>query len=128
MSKTSTNIFDEADRAQIQDIQKSYFKTRSKLGVVSAVHEKYYAVKVRLDENGQEANCGALIAITNPWQQLIHDFGPLRVGLRVELNYEGDQESFSTATIIGLEGEPIAQNQEASDKDLGLYEIFTPGI
>ena len=126
-NKNSTTQIDEQRREHSQGLGKSYFKTRSKFGVVKEVHPKFYAAIVLLDEGG-DANGGEFVPIKNPWQQLIHDFGPLRVGLRVELTYEGDQENHAVATVISLEGEPLAQNQERADIDLSLYEIFVPGI
>ena len=125
--KNSTNALDERHRRQGQMDAKAYFKTRQKYGVIKQVHEKLYAAKVLLDTGGV-ASADDWIPITNPWQELVHNFGPLRKNLRVVVEYEGDQENHATARVIGLEGEPIAQQQERADVDLALYEIFTPGI
>ncbi len=125
--KNSTNIWDQEKRSHEQTQAKSFFKTRSKFGTIKQVHEKLYAATIELAEGGL-AWGGQFLPITNPWQSLIHDFGPLRRGLKVVVEYEGDQESYATARIIGLENEPIGQSQERADKDLGLYEIFIPGI
>lgn len=125
-TKASTHQLDEQSRQEAHGIAKSYFKTRTKLGKVSEIDEKLYAVTVQLDEGGF-ANGGDFIPIINPWLEMIHQFGPLRKNLRVVIEYEGDQDNNPTARVIGLEDEPIAQKQESAEKKTALYEIFFPG-
>jgi hypothetical protein len=125
--KNPTNKLDQQNRDFEQMQAKSFFKTRQKFGTIKKTHEKLYAAVIELAEGG-EAWGGGFLPIVNPWQELIKDFGPLRRGLRVVVEYEGDQEAYATARVIGLENEPIGQFQERADKDLGLYEIFVPGI
>jgi hypothetical protein len=126
-NKSSTTNLDEQNRLKDQVSSKSYFRTTRKFGVIKEVHESQYAVKILLNEGGLAYN-GGFLPIKNPWQQLIHDFGPLRAGLLVEVVFSGDQENTAEVLVIGLEGETIAELQEAPTTDLGLYEIFLPGV
>lgn len=125
-TKASTTVLDEAHREHSHGLAKSYFKTRTKFGKVTEIDQKLYAVKVLLDEGGL-GNGGDFIPITNPWLEMIFQFGPLRKNLRVVLEYEGDQDNNPVARVIGLEDEPIAQLQESAEKETALYELFFPG-
>lgn len=127
LTKQSTTVLGEHQRKAGIDSSRVYFKSNTKYGVVSEVHPTLYAVRVLLDGGGL-AQGGEFIPVANAWQQLIHDFGNLRPGLLIELTYTGDQESSSTAKVIGLEKEGLAQLQQEPEIDLALYEIFSPGV
>jgi hypothetical protein len=126
-TKASITSMDEDRRQSQRQVAKSYFNESSKYGTIKEVHPTLYAVTVELTEGGLAAN-GTFLAISNPWQQLIHDFGNLRPGLLVELTNYGEQEQFAQARVIGLEGETIGGRTEAPEVNLSLYEIFSPGF
>ena len=125
--KNSTNTLDEQSRQTGISGAKNYLKLSRKFGVITEIHEKMNAVKIKIDGEGI-ANQNRFIPLTNSWQEITMFFGELEIGNRVRLEYDGDQENFSTATVIGLQGETIAQDRETSDKLLALYEIFLPGV
>lgn len=125
--KNSTHRGQEEARQTGQTLTRAHFQTRSKLGIITEIHEKFYAVKVLIDREGLAA-AGKFFPLTNSWAEIIHNFGEIKIGMRVRIDFQGDQENFGSVTLIGREGEPIAQNQESADKLLSLYEIFTPGV
>jgi len=125
--KNSTTRSDERFRRSEQQLHKSYFHNDRKYGIIKEVHPSLYAVTVLLQEGGLARN-GQFLPVTNPWQELIHNFGNLRPGLLVEIRFVGDQESIAEARIIGLEGEKLAELQEKPEVNLALFEIFSPGL
>lgn len=124
--KNSTTSIDEKNRLAQQQIDRTTFKSHRKFGIIKEVHPELYQIKVLLDEGGLALN-GRFLPVTNPWQQLVHDFGTLRNGMLVEITFVGDQESIVEARIVGLEGEQIGKLQEKPEVNLSLYEIFSPG-
>lgn len=127
LTRQSTTTAGENQRRADRDTSRVYLRTSTKYGVISEVHPSLYFVRVLLDGGGL-AQGGDFIPVSNPWQQLIHDFGNLRPGLFVEITYTGDQESSSIARVVGLEKEGLGQLQQEPEIDLALYEIFSPGV
>lgn len=126
-SKTSTTVTDAENKKNDLTLTRAYFKNNKKYGRIKEVDPSRYAVTVQLEGGGMASN-GKLIPVKNPWNQIIHDFGQLRSGLLVEITFTGDQESFPEALVIGLENEKIAEKQQPPTIDIGLYEIFAPGV
>ena len=126
-SKTSTTVVDVENKKNDLTLSRTYFRNNKKYGRIKEVDTSRYAVTVQLVGGGMAAK-GELIPVKNPWNQIIHDFGQLRAGLLVELTFTGDQESFPEALVIGLENEKIAEKQQSPTIDIGLYEIFVPGV
>lgn len=126
-SKTSTTVADVENKKSDLILSRTYFRNNKKYGRIKEVDSTRSAVTVQLEGGGMAAK-GELIPVKNPWNQIIHDFGQLRAGLLVEITFTGDQESFPEALVIGLENEKIAEKQQSPTIDIGLYEIFVPGV
>lgn len=124
----ASTVSGEVQRQVSQQNTKSIHKSlQRRLGTISQVHEKLPMVKV-VFENGVEAAAGEWIPLAHSVLDIIHRFGSVRNGLRVEVTYSGEVELGSTAIIVGVEGEKLGNEiQELNDIETGPWELLGPG-
>lgn len=97
-------------------------------GMIVEVDSNRPLIKART-EDGQAIANGNWIPLNYSVEEIVERFGTIRKGMNVSVQCAGPTGNNASATIIGMEGERIAEGTLIENKvQKSLFAIFTPGV
>lgn len=101
---------------------------RQTFGYISELHPEKPLIKAYADDGTKIAH-DKYIVLNHSTSEIAERWGTVRVGMRIKVEYTGPDGGGASATIVGLEGEKVAE-EILIDNNIqrGLFAIFSPGI